>query len=37
VRLTLRNPLDDDTRSRTALTLGVIMHPAPEQHAAVQH
>jgi pilus assembly protein CpaB len=37
VRLTLRNPLDDDTRSRSALSLGVIMHPAPEARVAAQH
>lgn len=31
VRLTLRNPLDDGTRSRTELGLGAVMHPAPGQ------
>lgn len=29
VRLTLRNPLDDDMRSRQELSLGAVMHPAP--------
>ncbi|HML17651.1 MAG TPA: Flp pilus assembly protein CpaB [Bryobacteraceae bacterium] len=37
VRLTLRNPLDDETRSRSALSLGAVMHPAPEAHAPTQH
>jgi pilus assembly protein CpaB len=29
VRLTLRNPLDEDTRSHSTLTLGSVMHGAP--------
>ena len=37
VRLTLRNPLDDDTRSRSELSLGAVMHPAPEAHPQATH
>ena len=36
VRLTLRNPLDSDASSRPALSLGAVMHPAPQPRAQTQ-